>query len=148
MLTPSRIQEAIKKLLTAKFAGITIYEDYTPADFARPSLLLQLQSIDRRNVNCKTIEEKCTISITGQLELDEYGISNVENRLEILQGICGIFLAGTIAVDDRAVKCSVQASANLDEIQVTVVAIYWEERSEAQPQTMITNVMIKQKEAT
>lgn len=133
MITPSDIQAAIIARLKETFPGETIYEDLTPRNFARPSNMVQLDSISSEQSGRNVVKLLFKYKINTFSEVDEIHNSHLAvldfRSMMIVSAFAG---GGYLKVSDRAptiVSCTADTTPyDFAEVVMTVSLTY--DRSE------------------
>ena len=129
MLTKTKITKAVNALLVRKYPDYTVYVNREPSTFERPSFLITAPRHTPRTANLAILEETVYITITCFAEVDSHGNSDADCLSELQEGVLGLFRAGHIPAEDRAVK--VEASdggQDFDRAWVDVTCVYHEVR--------------------
>lgn len=136
MITPSDIQAAIIARLKETFPGETIYEDLTPRNFARPSNMVQLDSISPEQCGRNIVKLLFKFRITTFTEVDEIHNSHLAvldfRAMMIVTAFSG---DGYLKVSDRAptvISCVADTTPyDYAEVSLTISLTY--DRSEFNP---------------
>lgn len=137
MITPSDIQAAIIGRLKDTFPGEAIYEDLTPRNFARPSNMVQLDSISPEQCGRNIVKLLFKFRITTFTEVDEIHNSHLAvldfRAMMIVTAFSG---DGYLKVSDRAptvVGCVADTTAyDFAEVTLTLAQTY--DRRELTPE--------------
>lgn len=105
MITNNDIADAIAALVEQAFPGEPVYRDFTPANFQRPSHLVELSGGRFfPNFGCGTVELRPQFTLTTFVKVDQY---HQQDDMELTRRqmiLLGLFLPGYIRVKDRAPK--------------------------------------------
>lgn len=137
MITPSDIQAAIIGRLKDTFPREAIYEDLTPRNFARPSNMVQLDSISPEQCGRNIVKLLFKFRITTFTEVDEIHNSHLAvldfRAMMIVTAFSG---DGYLKVSDRAptvVGCVADTTAyDFAEVTLTLAQTY--DRRELTPE--------------
>lgn len=103
MITNNDIKDAVAALVVEKFPGEPVYRDYTPADFQRPSNLLEISGGKiYPNFSCGSVELRPKITLTTFVNVDPYHQQDGDELTRRQMILLGLFLPGYIRVGDRA----------------------------------------------
>lgn len=133
MITNNDIADAIAALVEQKFPGETLYRDFTPANFQRPSNLLELSGGKFfPNFGCGVVELWPQFTLTTFVKVDAY---HQQDDMELTRRqmlLLGLFLPGYVRVKDRAPKVLDEGEMNngLDYATVTVTLSYTLDRQD------------------
>lgn len=133
MITNNDIANAIAALVEQAFPGEPVYRDYTPANFERPSNLLELSGGKfYPNFGCGSVEIRPQFTLTTFVKVDPY---HQQDDMELTRRqmlLLGLFLPGYIRVGDRAPHVLDEGELNngLDYASVTVTLSYTLDRQE------------------
>lgn len=103
MITNNDIADAIAKLMEEAFPGETLYRDFVPTGFERPSNLLQL--LDGKahpNFSCGSVEIRPRFMLSTFVPVDPYDHGDAMELTRRQMILMGLFLPGYIKVKDRA----------------------------------------------
>ena len=133
MITNNDIADAIAALVEDKFPGETFYRGYAPANFQRPSTLLE-QSGGKifPNFGCGSVEVQPRFTLTTFVETDAYHQGDAAELCRRQMTLLGLFLPGYVRVGDRAphVLDEGELENGLDFASVTVTLSYTLSRQE------------------
>lgn len=106
-----------------------IYIDLVPQNYERPSILIELVTSKRDDVNALTVRETDFFTMTIYDEVGERYESSSRRLMELQQRTLDIFRAGYLRVDGRAplVKAS-GGGRDFDRAYVDVQITYTEQR--------------------
>ena len=127
MITNNDILDAIAALVEKAFPGEPVYRDFTPADFQRPSNLVELSGgTFFPNLTCGAVELRPQVTLTTFTKTDpshQQDTSELTRRQMLLMGL---FLPGYVKVKDRAphVLDEGKLANGLDFAAVTVTFSY------------------------
>lgn len=134
MVTNNDIADAIAALVERKFPGESVYRDFTPANFERPSTLVELSGGKfYPNFGCGTVELRPQFTLTTFVPANAYHQPETVSELTRRQMILlGLFLPGYVKVKDRAphVMDGGELINGLDYAAVTVTFSYTLSREE------------------
>lgn len=103
MITNNDILDAVAALVGQAFPGEPVYRDFTPADFVRPSNLLELSGgTFYPNFSCGTVELRPQVTLTTFVQVDPYHQQDNPELTRRQMLLVGLFLPGYIRVGDRA----------------------------------------------
>lgn len=133
VITNNDISDAIAALVEQAFPGEPVYRDYTPADFQRPSNLVELSGGKfYPNFSCGSVEIRPIFTLTTFVKVDPY---HQQDDLELTRRqmlLLGLFLPGYVKVRDRAPHVLDEGELNngLDFAGITVTLSYVLDRQE------------------
>lgn len=104
MTTFNDIITAVKGLFVKKYPDETLYTNWTPTDFERPSFLLENLNSSVSAFSVGTVRMQALVRITAFVEVDEYHNSQLEVLNTRQHAVLGLFACGYIRVGDRALK--------------------------------------------
>lgn len=133
MITNNDIADAIERLVREKFPGEPVYRNYTPADFNRPSTLLELSGGKfYPNFSCGVVEIRPQFTLTTFCAVDPYHQQDNPELDRRQMVLLGLFLPGYIKVGDRAPRVLDEGKLEngLDYAAVTVTLSYTINRDE------------------
>ena len=103
MITTNDIADAVAALVKKAFPGEPVYRDYTPADFQRPSNLVEISGGKfYPNFGCGVVELRPKITLTTFVEVDPYHQQDDQELTRRQMTLLGLFLPGYVKVKDRA----------------------------------------------
>ncbi len=104
MTTFNDIITAVKELFAKKYPQETLYTNWTPADFERPSFLIENLNSSVSSFSAGTVKMQALCRITAFVEVDEYHNSQLEELNTRQYATLGLFAPGYLRVKDRALK--------------------------------------------
>lgn len=103
MITNNDIADAVEALVKKTFPGEPVYRDYTPADFQRPSNLVEISGGKfYPNFGCGTVEIRPQLTLTTFVKTDPYYQQDDQELTRRQMTLLGLFLPGYVKVKDRA----------------------------------------------
>ena len=103
MITNNDIADAISALVGKTFPGEPVYRDYTPADFQRPSYLVEISGGKfYPNFGGGSVELRPRLTLTTFVKTDPYHQQDDQDLTRRQMALIGLFLPGYIRVKDRA----------------------------------------------
>lgn len=133
MLTNNDILDAVARLVAEKFPGEPVYRDFTPANFKRPSTLLELSGGKfYPNFSCGVVEIRPELTLTTFTLVDSYHQQEDTELTRRQMILLGLLLPGYIKAGDRAphVLDEGKLENGLDYAAVTVTLSYTLNREE------------------
>lgn len=133
MITNDDIAGAIAALVGKAFPGEPVYRDYAPADFQRPSSLVELSGGRfYPNFGCGTVELRPQFTLTTFVKTNAYHQQDDMELTRRQMVLLGLFLPGYIRVADRAPRVLDQGELGngLDFASLTVTLSYTLDRRE------------------
>ena len=133
MITNNDIADAVEALVKKAFPGEPVYRDYTPADFQRPSNLVEISGGKfHPNFGCGTVELRPKITLTTFTNVDPYHQQDDQELTRRQMALLGLFLSGFVKVKDRAphVLDEGEMENGLDYAAITVPLSYTLDRRE------------------
>ena len=127
MITNNDILDAIAALVEKAFPGEPVYRDFTPADFQRPSNLVELSvGTFFPNLTCGAVELRPQVTLTTFTKTDPYHQQDTSELTRRQMLLMGLFLPGYVKVKDRAphVLDEGKLANGLDFAAVTVTFSY------------------------
>ena len=127
MITNNDILDAIAALVEKAFPGEPVYRDFTPADFQRPSNLVELSGgTFFPNLTCGAVELRPQVTLTTFTKTDPYHQQDTSELTRRQMLLLGLFLPGYVKVKDRAphVLDEGKLANGLDFAAVTVTFSY------------------------
>ncbi len=103
MITNNDIADAIAAMVEQAFPGETLYRDYAPTGFDRPSNLVEISGGKfYPNFSCGIVELRLQVTLTTFVKTDSY---HQQDDMELTRRqmiLLGLFLSGCVKVKDRA----------------------------------------------
>lgn len=133
MITNNDIVDAVQALVEKTFPGEPVYRDYTPADFRRPSTLLEISGGKfHPNFSCGNVEIQPQLTLTTFVTVDAYHQQDNPELTRRQMLLLGLFLPGYVKVRDRAphVLDEGELKNGLDYAAITVTLSYILSRQE------------------
>lgn len=133
MITNNDIADAIEALVKKAFPGEPVYRDYTPADFQRPSNLVEISGGKFfPNASCGSVELWPKFTLTTFTNVDPYHQQDDPELTRRQMILLGLFLPGYVKVKDRAphVLDEGEMENGLDFAAITVTLSYTLSRQE------------------
>ena len=127
MITNNDILDAIAALVEKAFPGEPVYRDFTPADFQRPSNLVELSGgTFFPNLTCGAVELRPKFTLTTFVPVDAYHQQDDQELARRQMTLLGLFLPGYIRVKDRAPRVLDEGEMDngMDFAAVTVTLSY------------------------
>lgn len=103
MITNNDIADAIAALVEEAFPGEPVYRNFVPADFKRPSTLIELA--DGKyfpNMACGIVEVRPVFALTTFVKVDPYHQQDTTELITRQMTLMGLFMPGYVRVKDRA----------------------------------------------
>lgn len=154
--TPALMIGAITEKLQEVFPGEAVYENLTPADFERPSNMVELTglSLDPLTMGSGAVSMQYQFKITTFCEVDEVHDSHLPTLDLRAMTILSAFAAGYLKVGDRAPKltaCTANTGGLYDYAEVKLTLTLAMDCGEFSPETVIPwmeqlNMKLKTKE--
>lgn len=103
MLTPNDIGDVLEELIRKRFPGETVYREFCPDIFERPSTFLELESCGADVAfNTGAVALRPVFAATTFTEVDEYYHSHLKELSARQFALLGLVLPGFLKVGDRA----------------------------------------------
>ena len=103
MITNNDILDAIAALVEKAFPGEPVYRDFTPADFQRPSNLVELSGgTFFPNLTCGAVELRPQVTLTTFTKTAPYHQQDTSELTRRQMLLMGLFLTEYVKVKDRA----------------------------------------------
>lgn len=132
-MTNNDILDAVAALVEEQFPGEPVYRDYTPADFQRPSTLLELSGGKvYPNFGCGSVELRPRLTLTAFTAVDPYHQQDNRELDRRQLVLLGLLLPGYVRVKDRALHVldEGELANGLDFAAVTATLSYTVSRGE------------------
>ena len=142
MITPNDIMESMERMVRERFPEEEVYTNLQPANFKRPSTLIQMvRCRSRVGYGCQIIEMRPTFMLSTYVPVDPYHHGHVQTIHLRQMILLGMFLPGYIDVGDRKVKLAMDQAEDWTELggelggdndygTVTVPMVYTLDRGE------------------
>jgi hypothetical protein len=119
MLTMDDITKAINGLIAERYPDDLVYVNLLPKDFARPSTLIEFESVERKPASRWTVEVKASFLVTCFVGTDEHYQSDTEALSDRQSRIMSQFACGYLSVGDRRLEVQ-SAYGGMDFTESTV----------------------------
>lgn len=133
MITNNDIADAIVALVEQAFPGEPVYRGYTPADYQRPSNLVEISDGKMfPHFSCGMVEIRPQFTLSTFVPTDPYHQCGTQELTRRQMTLMGLFLPGYIKVKDRAphVLDEGEMGNGLDFASLTVTLSYHLSRQE------------------
>lgn len=127
MISNNDILDAIEALVAEAFPQEKVYRNYQPADFERPSNLLELSGgKGYPNFSCRGVELRPKLTLTTFVPVDAYHHGDTAQLACRQMRLLGLFLPGYVKVKDRAphVEDEMEMDNGLDYASIAVTLSY------------------------
>lgn len=129
MIKTSEVLDAINSALVKKF-NCTVYIDFMPEDFERPSFFLTLISEKTSDVNRYTVERTKNFKLICYESKNEYFLSSSLDLIRMQEEACILFETGKLQVKDRMLNIStaVETELSTDTIFINIEVKFFDDR--------------------
>lgn len=126
-MTLKEIFDGVTRTLARQWPDASVYRNYKPKDFVRPSFLLEGGPVSSVEIGGSQRRVTVQVRLTCFTKVDAYGHSNTDELLETADSLMELFYGGYIAIGDRDPHVTeVTGDYGLDYAEVTAKLEFFE----------------------
>ena len=143
MITGTDIIYALNDAIVSFAPEATVYLQFCPMDFERPSYFVWREKTSIQRVNTGLIFVDSTYVVTSFCTIDERGESARGDILSAMDDLSSVFYRGYISVGDRAIKYDTYTAAeDFDRATIELRFSYYESDEQRSTGPLIEDVIV------